>query len=71
MTPVNQTRNVTGGVDTMGAIHVLLAIKDTQKKSENPRQAMDEIEARATKVSSVLEKILHEPHGEPRWGLNE
>jgi hypothetical protein len=32
---------------------------------------MEEMWVRATQVSSVLENILREPHGVPRWGINE
>jgi hypothetical protein len=32
---------------------------------------MEEIRLRATLVGPVLEGILREPHGQPRWGLNE
>lgn len=32
---------------------------------------MEEINQRATVVGPVLEAILHEQHGQPRWGLNE
>ena len=39
--------------------------------AEDPEQVMEEMWVRATQVSSVLENILHEPHGVPRWGLNE
>ena len=39
--------------------------------AENPEQVMEEIQLRATQVSSVLEGILLEPHGRPNWGINE
>ena len=32
---------------------------------------MEDIEARATVVSSILAGILLEPHGRPDWGLND
>jgi len=32
---------------------------------------MKEIGIRATMVGPVLEAILHEQHGQPRWGINE
>ena len=32
---------------------------------------MEEISMRATVVGPVLEGILHDQHGQPRWGLNE
>lgn len=38
---------------------------------DTPEKDMEAIHLRATKMSRVLEKILHEPHGVPRWGINE
>lgn len=71
MTPVNQTVSVTGGLGSMAVVNLLLKESDIKMMSVNPEQVMEEIRLRATQVSSVLEKILLEPHGEPRWGLNE
>jgi hypothetical protein len=52
---------------------VLLTLKagpvsGTQDETEKVRE---EIQLRATAMSRVLDKILHEPHGVSRWGLNE
>ena len=58
----------------MGAsnvVHLLVTQGDVKLKAEDPERVMEEMWVRATQVSSVLENILHEPHGEPRWGLNE
>ena len=63
--------NVTAGVEGIGAVHLLLTSGDVKLMAENPEMVMREIELRATKVSSVLEEILREPHGRPDWGLNE
>ncbi len=41
---------------------------DPGKLSE---RLMEEISLRATLVGPVLEAILHEQHGQPRWGINE
>ena len=71
MTHVQQTRNVTSGAITEGAAHLLLTEGDVKMMVENPAKIMEEIRVRAEQVSSVLEGILLEPHGEPRWGLNE
>jgi hypothetical protein len=70
MTPAQQIRNVTGGSDNMGAV-LLLTDSDVQMMVENPEQVMEEIQVRATQVSSVLEGILLEQHGQSHWGINE
>ena len=74
MTYVQQTLNVASGAVSGGA-HLLLTEGDVKMMAEmmveNPEKVMEEIRVRAEKVSSVLEDILVEPHGEPRWGLNE
>jgi hypothetical protein len=70
MTYVQQTRNASGAI-TEGAVHLLLTEGDVKMMVENPEQVMEEIRVRAEQVSSVLEGILLEPHGQPRWGLNE
>ena len=41
---------------------------DPGKLTERLRE---EINMRATMVGPVLEAILHEEHGQPRWGINE
>lgn len=70
MTTTQQVRNATAGTG-VGAIHLLITEGDVKMMVENPEQVMEEIEARATRVSSILEGILLEPHGVPRWGINE
>jgi len=39
--------------------------------ADDPERVMEEIQMRATQVSSVLEDILLESHGRPDWGINE
>ena len=63
--------NVTAGLEGVGAVHLLLTEGDVKLMADNPELVMKEIELRATKVSSVLEDILREPHGRIDWGLNE
>ena len=41
------------------------------KLVENPEHVIEEIQMRATVVSSILEGILSEPHDHPDWGLND
>lgn len=53
------------------AVPLLLTAGDVNAMNQNPEQAMEDIRLRATQMSQILEDILHEPHGEPRWGLNE
>jgi hypothetical protein len=68
MTLVSQTLN-TSGVGSSGAIHLLLTEGDVKLMAANPESVMEEIQARATLVSSVLKEILQEPHVE-QWELN-
>ena len=61
-------------VDAAGefhAVHLLLTEGEPKKLAHDPEWWMADIETRATEVGSVLEGILHESHGIPRWGLNE
>ncbi len=53
------------------AVHLMLTEGEVRTMAENPERAMEEIHLRATKMSQVLEKILQESHGIPRWGINE
>jgi hypothetical protein len=71
MTPTNQLRNVTGSADGVGAVHLLLAQGEGQWMAEDPELVMADLQRRAEEVSSLLEGILLEPHGIPRWGINE
>ena len=72
MTPVPQRVNVTGGAANPGStVHLLMQDGDVKMMVESPEQVMEEIRLRATQVSSVLEGIFLEPHGQPRWGINE
>ena len=71
MTTTQNMRNATSGADSQGAIHLLLTQGKVEVRVDNPEQIMEEIRVRAEQVSSILEGILTEPHGEPRWGLNE
>ena len=52
-------------------IHLMLKDGNKELVPAEPERMMDEFMVRATQVGSVLEGILHEPHGQPRWGLNE
>jgi hypothetical protein len=69
MNPVQQTVSNTGVADSVVALTVEAG--EVKLMAEDPEQVMEEMWVRATQVSSVLENILHEPHGVPRWGLNE
>ena len=52
-------------------VPLLMTADDVKMMAEDPELVMEEMWLRATRVGSVLENILREPHGEPRWGLNE
>ena len=62
MNPVQQTVHPTGST-----VPLLIAQGEVQMMVESPEQVMEEIQVRATQVSSVLESIFQEPQNEPRW----
>jgi hypothetical protein len=70
MTTTQTTRNVSGKTGGAG-VHLLLNEGEMKLLVDDPEQVMEEIRVRAEQVSSILEGILLEPHGEPRWGINE
>ena len=69
MNPVQQMTNITN--TSSGVVHLMLTVGGAGLTPQDPERLMEEIELRATQMSSLLEGILHDPHGEPRWGLNE
>lgn len=69
MNPVQQTVGNTVGADSV--VHLTISAEDVKMMAEDPERVMEEMWQRATQVSSVLENILREPHGVPRWGINE
>jgi hypothetical protein len=58
-------------IDANNVAHLLITEGDLKMIADDPERVMEEMWLRATEVGSVLENILREPHGEPRWGLNE
>ena len=64
-------QSVTGGANDLAAVHLLLTEGEIKTMADNPEQVIEEIQVRATQVSSVLEGILLEPQGRPTWGINE
>jgi hypothetical protein len=68
-TQTQQTRSVNGPGDI--GVHLLLSDKGVKLTVEDPEQVIEEIRMRATKVGSILEGILLEPHGQSDWGLND
>ena len=74
MTSVKHMQGVSfgaGGVEAVQAVHLLLTEGDVKLMAEMPEKVMEEIHARAEQVGAVLEGILADTHGHPRWGLNE
>lgn len=71
MTLARETVNVPGNLAGANAVHLLLTEGDVKLMAENPERVMEDIETRATVMSSVLADILLEPHGRTDWGLNE
>ena len=69
MNPVQQT--VSGIVGPDSVVQLMNTDVDVNASSTNPEEIRDEMWVRATKVGSVLENILHEKHGQVRWGINE
>jgi hypothetical protein len=70
MNPVQQMVSHTGGAGSV--VHLTVEAEAVKKvMADDPEQVMEEMWVRATQVSSVLENILREPHGVPRWGINE
>lgn len=70
MTPL-RTSNVTSGAGTSMPPPLLLVEGEVKLAAESPERVIEEIQVRATLVSSVLENILLEPHGHANWGINE
>jgi hypothetical protein len=50
---------------------LMLEESDLQSAEHHAEWLAQYLQNRATKVGSVLEGILHEPHGESSWGWNE
>src|ERR1035438_1581926 len=66
MNPAQQTTSHSVGVDSV--VHLTVTADEAKMMAEDPERVMEEMWLRATQVSSVLEDILREPHGIPRWG---
>jgi len=58
-----------------GVPHLILPEQDARLFPDDPgkltERRMEEVSKRATFLGPVLEAILREQHGQPRWGLNE
>jgi hypothetical protein len=68
---VNVPQNIPANAAGHPAVPALFTDEDIKLMAENPRQVIENIQVRATQMSTVLMEILREPHGEPDWGLNE
>jgi hypothetical protein len=69
MNPATQPSNSTMGASGRGQLEITeadigLVVEDSEKMRE-------QIRMQATEVGPVLEALLHDAHGQIRWGLNE
>ena len=71
MIPLQQLANAKAIVSSPQAVHLLLPEGGAKLMVKKPEQVMEEIRLQATQMSSVLEGILLESHGQQHWGLNE
>jgi hypothetical protein len=69
MNPVQQP--VSGAIGSVSPAHLMITDRDVKLLATDPERFMEEMQSRATKIGPVLEAILRESHGQPRWGLNE
>jgi len=54
-----------------GSAVCLMITRGETNVAADPERLMEEMWVRATKIGPVLEKIIHEPHPEVCWELNE
>lgn len=54
-----------------GAVHLMITEGQIKLMAGDSERVIKKINMQATQFSQVLEAILQEPHGQPRWGLNE
>jgi hypothetical protein len=65
-------QKMANAIDNTGVVvHMMLTNNQPKLIPQDPEMLIAEISQRATHMSSILEGILQEPHGQPRWGLNE
>lgn len=69
MNPVTQLMNNTTGAD--GRVPVPMAETDAGLVAEESEKMRQQIRVQATEVGPILEALLHDAHGQIRWGLNE
>ena len=69
---MNPTQQISGAaVGGSHAVHVLCMEGNMKLTAHDLEEVLEDIRMRATKVGCILEGILHEPHGEAKWNLNE
>lgn len=71
MTLTSNTTDMSAHAAGVEAVQLMLTKDDVKLMAEDPARVMQDIEERATVVSSVLAGILLEPQGRTDWGLNE
>jgi hypothetical protein len=69
MTPAKQPMNSTNGTGGQSQLEIMetdikLAVAESEKMRE-------QIHVQATEMGPILEALLHDAHGQIRWGLNE
>ncbi|MGB7768310.1 MAG: hypothetical protein WBN22_05580 [Verrucomicrobiia bacterium] len=69
MNPATQPKHSTAGAEERAQWEVMeMDIKLVVEESEKMRE---QIRMQATEIGPVLEALLHDAHGQIRWGLNE
>jgi hypothetical protein len=73
---MNVKQDITSDTRKADAVPYLILLKpDGSLLTDDPgkltERRMQEMDRRATVLGPVMEAILREQHGQPRWGLNE
>lgn len=69
MNPAMQPMNSTKGAG--GQAELEITLDDIELVVEESEKMREHIRVQATKMSPILEALLHDAHGQIRWGLNE
>jgi hypothetical protein len=69
MNPASQPMNGTTG--TGGQVQPEMMETDIKLVVEESEKMREQIRMQATEMGPILEALLHDAHGQIRWGLNE